>query len=294
MRAKYYLAAITAFIIWGMFSLVLIPLKGYPAADILFYRIFSCVPLMLLGNLLFRRKTIRETWQYTKGLPQKTQRNLGLLLLLSSVLQVANWFFFIYVMNHVSVKTAAFSYLLCPLLTTVFAFFILRERLTPVQWCSVGISAISCILLSLHSSTDVFYSLLVAGSYALYLVIQKKFIQFDKFILLSAQLCITALMLLPFYPIYSGPLPQESFFYTYITIIAVGFTIVPMLLNLFALKGIPSATLGILMYINPIIGFLLAALYYGETIAPLQIVAYSLIAVAIIIFNVKRPKVIKS
>lgn len=285
MRSKYYLAAITAFTIWGMFSLVLTPLHGYPAADILFYRIFSCVLLMLIGNVLFRRKAMKETFAYAKRLAPKMRRNLGLLLILSSLLQVANWFFFIYVMNNISVKTAAFSYLLCPLLTTVFAFFLLKERLTKLQWCSVGISAISCILLSLHSTTDVFYSLLVAGSYALYLVIQKKFIQVDKFILLSFQLFITALILAPFYPVFSGPVPQELHFYKFITIIAVGFTILPMLLNLFALKGISSATLGILMYINPIIGFLLAALYYNEHIAPLQILAYSLIAVAIVIFN---------
>lgn len=287
MRTKYYLAAITAFTIWGMFSLVLRPLNGYPAADILFYRIFSCVPLMLLGNILFRRRALKETWQYIKQIPPKTRRTLGLLLIASSLLQIANWFFFIYVMNHVSIKTAAFSYLLCPLLTTVFAYLILKERLTTLQWTSVGISAVSCILLSLHNVTDVFFSLLVAGSYALYLIIQKKFIQVDKFVLLSSQLFITALMLLPFYPAYSGPVPQETHFYTYIGIIAVGFTIIPMLLNLFALKGIPSSTLGILMYLNPIIGFLLAALYYGETIHPLQIVAYSLIAVAIVIFNLK-------
>jgi chloramphenicol-sensitive protein RarD len=284
-RYKYYLAAITAFTIWGMFSFVLRPLQHYPAPDILFYRIFTCVPIMVIANVLFRRATIGQTRDFVKQLPKKTKRTLGLLMIVSSVMQAANWFFFIYVMNHVSVKAAAFSYLLCPILTTVFAFIILKEKLTRLQWASVGISVLSCVLLSFHNITDVYFSLIVAGSYALYLVLQKKFMQVDKFILLTAQLSITALILLPFYPIYSGPLPTKPLFYNYIIIIAIGFTIVPMLLNLFALKGMPSSTLGILMYINPIIGFLLAAFYYGEVIAPIQIVAYSLIALAIVIFN---------
>ncbi|MFP9099385.1 EamA family transporter [Flavobacterium sp. RHBU_24] len=290
MRAKYYLAAIAAFTIWGMFSFVLRPLHHYPAPDILFYRIFTCVFLMAAGNLLFRHKALRKTGGYFLSLPKKERYNLLLLLVASSILLAANWFFFIYVMNFISVKAASFSYLVCPLLTTVFAFFILHERLTRLQWFSILLSAVSCIMLGYNHSSELFYSLLVAGSYALYLVIQKKFTEVDKFTLLSLQLLITAVFLLPFYPAFSGPLPQETVFYTYIAIIAIGFTIIPMLLNLFAIKGISSGTQGILMYINPIIGFLLAAFYYGEEIAPIQIIAYSLIAVAIVIFNVGKKK----
>jgi chloramphenicol-sensitive protein RarD len=286
MRAKYYLAAITAFTIWGMFSVVLKPLQAYPSPDILFYRIFLSVTLMLVINLLVRRKQLLKTKDYLMALPKSKRRNLLVLSVLSSVLLSANWFFFIYVMNHISVKTAAFSYLICPILTTVCAFIILRERLSALQWLSVLISTGACVLLSFNNVSDLGFSLLVAGSYALYLVIQKKFQEVDKFVLLSTQMVITALILLPFYFSVSGPLPTEPKFYSYIAIIAVGFTIIPMLLNLFALKGIASSTLGILMYLNPIIGFILAAFYYKEEITATQIVAYSLIGVAIAIFNI--------
>jgi chloramphenicol-sensitive protein RarD len=286
MRAKYYLAAITAFTIWGLFSFVLRPLHDYPSPDILFYRIFLCVILMAVTNLAVRRAQLKATRDYLMQLPLQTRKNLAWLTVLSSILLAANWFFFIYVMNNISVKAASFSYLICPLLTTVCAFIILKEKLTPLQWFSILISTAACVLLSLNSVADLGYSLLVAGSYALYLVLQKKFTGVDKFVLLSVQLLITSVILLPFYPVYSGPLPAEGIFYTYITIIAIGFTIIPMLLNLFALKGIASSTLGILMYINPIIGFMLAAFYYKEEITGMQITAYSLIGVSIVIFNV--------
>ncbi|MES2485859.1 MAG: EamA family transporter [Bacteroidota bacterium] len=286
MRAKYYLAAITAFTIWGLFSFVLKPLDTYPSPDILFYRIFLCVILMLVTNLTIRRRQLKETRDLLMQKPLKTRRNLALLTVLSSILLAANWFFFIYVMNQISVKAASFSYLICPLITTVFAFIILKEKLSPLQWLSILISTAACVLLSFNNVADLGYSLLVAGSYALYLVLQKKFDGIDKFVLLSTQLVITSVFLLPFYPVYSGPIPTEPIFWTYIAIIAVCFTILPMLLNLFALKGITSSTLGILMYINPIIGFMLAAFYYKEEISATQIVAYSLIAVAIAIFNI--------
>jgi len=286
MRYKYYLAAATAFTIWGLFSFVLKPLHDYPSPDILFYRIFFCVVLMVVTNLLFRRKNIVETRNSFSQLPSKTKTNLIALTFISSILLAANWFFFIYVMNHISVKAASLAYLICPILTTVFAFIILKEKLIKLQWLSVVLSIVSCVLLSLNNFNDVFYSIVVAATYAMYLVIQKKFEGIDKFLLLSVQLLITSVILLPFYPVCSGPLPTQASFYIYILIIAIGFTIVPMLLNLYALKGINSSTLGILLYINPIIGFLLAAFYYHEVITHLQIIAYSIIVVSIAIFNV--------
>jgi len=286
MRAKYYLAAATAFTIWGLFSFALKPLHDYPSPDILFYRIFFCVILMVVTNLLFRRRNIIETKKYFIQLPAKTRVNLSIITVISSLLLSANWFFFIYVMNHISVKAASFAYLVCPIITTVLAFFILKEKLSAVQWVSVLLSIFSCVLLSYNNFKDVFYSIVVAATYAMYLVLQKKFDGVDRFLLLTVQLIITSVILLPFYPIYSGPLPLAPSFYSYILVIAIGFTIIPMLLNLFALKGISSSTLGILLYINPIIGFLLAAFYYGEEITSIQIAAYSLIAVSIIIFNI--------
>lgn len=286
MRSKYYAAAITAFIIWGMFSFVLRPLHDYPSQDILFYRIFTCVAIMAPLNLIFRRKPLLEALHYFKSLEKKERTSIASLTVVSALMLVANWFIFIYVMNHISVKAAAFAYMLCPILTTVLAFIILREKLTATQWFAVLISVAGCVLLSLGNYADVFYSLLVAGSYAIYLVLQKKFAGFDRFVLLSVQLTLTGIMLLPFFFMYSETVPQEPSFYIYIGLIAVGFTIFPMFLNLFALKGIKSSTLGILMYINPLIGFGLSAFYYNEPITFIQLMAYLLIVVSIVVFNI--------
>ncbi|RZK11400.1 MAG: EamA family transporter [Flavobacterium sp.] len=284
---KYYLAAVLAFVIWGFFSLALKPLHDYPSLNILFYRVFLCVVLMLIISLGFRRKTISETAVYFKSLARKQKRNLLLLTLGGAMLLTANWFLFIYVMNHISVKAASFAYLVCPILTTVFAFLILEEKLSKIQWTAVGLSLFSCILLGYGHFEDVFYSLIVAATYALYLVIQKRNTAIDKFFLLTIQLVFTAIVLLPFYPFYKGEIPTDISFYLYILIIAVVFTIVPLFLNLYALKRINSSTVGILLYINPIITFLLALFYYKESITVFQIVAYSLILLSIIIFNAK-------
>jgi len=291
--SKHYIAAITAFIIWGFFSLVLKPLQEYPSLDILFYRVFLCVILMLGINLLFRKNILKETKQNFIEMLPKQKRNAILLTLGGALLLTANWFFFIYVMNHISVKSAAFAYLVCPILTMVFAYFIIQEKLNKWQWTAVGISVFSCILLGFNHFVDVLYSIIIAATYALYLVSQRKNTAIDKFLLLTLQLTTSAIILLPFFPFYRGEIPTEISFYVYIAIISVFFTIIPLFLNLFALKKMSSATVGILLYINPLINFFLAIFYYKEEITKLQIVAYSLIFLSIIIFNMRtifKPK----
>ncbi|MFV8466153.1 EamA family transporter [Flavobacterium sp. LB1P62] len=284
---KYYLAAFSAFFVWGFFSLALKPLHNYPSLDILFYRVFFSVVTMLLINLSFRRKVLIKNWNQFKSMTGKQKRSVIVLTLGGGVFLSSNWFVFIYVMNHVSVKAASLAYLICPILTTILAFFILKEKLSKWQWFAVMISAFSCVLLSFNHFEDIFYSLITAATYAMYLVSQRKNSELDKFLVLTIQLVFTALILLPFYPNYSGTLPTESLFYSCLLVIVVFFTIIPLFLNLYALKGINSSAVGIMIYINPIIGFLLAIFYYHEQVTTLQLFSYFLILVSIVVFNEK-------
>jgi chloramphenicol-sensitive protein RarD len=75
-----------------------------------------------------------------------------------------------------------------------------------------------------------------------------------------------------------------------ILMIAVVFTVFPLFLNLYALNKINSATIGILMYLNPIFNFSVAFLVFHETVNVLQIVGYSIIVVALVLFNAPNVK----
>lgn len=284
-NTKYYLAALTAFATWGVFSLVLRPIHHYPSLDILFYRVFLCAALMSVILLLFKRKKVVEHIALFKALPGKERRKTLLLNIGGGVLLTANWFFFIYVMNHVSVKATSLAYLVCPILTTLLAYFILREKLNKSQWLAVALSITGCLLLSYSRIEDMAFSLIVGLSYALYLVSQRANKGFDKFIVLSFQIIVSALLLLPFYPAYSAALPSAPSFYAYIGIIAIAFTILPLLLNLYALGGINSSTAGMLLNINPIIAFFLSWFVFEEQMDTIQLVAYGIIFMAVILFN---------
>lgn len=284
---KYYLAAFSAFFIWGFFSLALKSLHNYPSLDILFYRVFFSVVVTVLINIVFRQNVLQQNWNHFKSMTPKQQKSSIFLTLIGGILLSSNWFVFIYVVNHISVKAASLTYLICPILTTVFAFFILKEKLSKWQWIAVMISVFSCILVSLNHFDDIFYSFIAATAYAFYLISQRKNSGLDKFLILTIQLFFAAIILLPFYPIYSGPIPTEPFFYGCLVVIIVFFTIIPLHLNLYALKGINSSAVGIMIYITPIINFLLALFYYNEQVTRLQLFSYFLILVSIVVFNGK-------
>ena len=290
---KFFLAALSAFIIWGFFSLALKPLTDYPSLDILFFRVFIATAFLLVINLFFRKSVVIEARKTFKELSKKKQKSAVIMTVVGGLLLVLNWFLFIYAVNHVSLQSASFAYLICPILTIVLAFFLFKERIDVWQWIAVGLCVISCLILSYGNFKDLIYSVIIALSFGFYLVSQRKNSDFDKFLILTIQMVISSVILLPFYPSYGGAVPTEFLFYFLLLIIVIVFTIIPLFLNLYALKGLNSSTVGILMYTNPLIHFFLAIFFFKESVSVAQIVSYSLILISIVVFNVANFKNIR-
>lgn len=241
--------------------------------------------MLLIINVVFRHEILKENLAIFNQLTKKEKTRFFSLTILGGFLLVLNWYLFMYAVNHVSLNSASFAYLICPIITTILAFFILKEKLNFWQWLSVGLCIISCAILSYGDLIGLVYSLIIATTFALYLISQRKNNLFDKFIVLSIQMTIASLVLAPFFPKFGGIIPNDSLFYILMIVIVVLFTIIPLFLNLYALKGMNSSTVGILMYTNPLINFFIAVFYFKEEITTAHIISYILILVSIVIFN---------
>lgn len=285
MNAKYYLAVMSAFIIWGLFSLPLKAIENYASLDILLSRVLMASVLILAISFLFRRKISLENLRIFKNLNPQNRRRLIFLNLVSSILLAINWYLFIYVMNRISVNATSLAYMLCPIITTVLAYIFLKDRLSKVQWIAVLLSLMSCILLSIGHFMDVFYSFIIALSYAIYLILQKKNHQLDRFFTLTFQIVFGTIILLPLFS-QQQELPEKgAYFYGIVFLIASVFTILPMFLNVFSLNKLNSSTAGIFIYMNPVFSFLLALLYFKEEMDSVKIIAYSVVFFSVILFN---------
>lgn len=284
-RLKFFSAAFSAQVLWGFMSIPLRLIQGWPVEDILYYRILVSVVCIWVFILVFRKKHLNADIFYYRQLDSPKKRNFWLLLLLASMLILGNWFTFIYVVNHFSVQSAAFAYLVCPLLTTLAAFLILKEELSMIKKISIGIAFLSVFMLVRGSWVEVCWSIGIASLYALYLVVQRVTRHVDKLNVLAAQLTICTIAILPALLWQHHALPLDGTFWLVIVVIAIVFTIIPLYMSLYALNGIPSSTVGILIYINPIIAFAVAVFYFRETISPQQIMAYSILLIAVLLFN---------
>lgn len=285
MNLKFYISALIGFIIWGLFSLVLKPLHGYAALEILLFRVLFSTLSIWLVNVLFRRKQIKASVRQIKDFSSSEKRKIFANYVVSALMLSLNWFVFIFVMNTISVNATSLAYLICPILTTALAAVFLGERLKVGQWMAVGISAFSCILLSMGHFIDLFYSLMIALTYAIYLILQKSNTQVDKLFSLAIHITLSTIILLPLFGVVGLGGNKSAIFYELALLIAVVFTIIPLFLNAYALKGLNSSLVGILLYINPLLSFTLAVTYFGEPITGLQMVAYGMIVFAVAWFN---------
>ena len=284
-RTKYFLAALSSVIIWGFFSIPLRLISNYAPDDILQYRIFTSLIITWLVILFFRKSNLRQNLIYLKSESKRERERLIWLSVIAGILITSNWFTYIYAVNEVSLKSAAFAYMVCPLITAMGGFFILKEKLTTLKLVAIAIAFISIVILAQGSFREVLWSVIVASLYAFYLIIQRVMGRIDKFIMLGIHLLIATLITLPLFLFNFTNFPLDLHFWIIIVIISVLFTIVPLFLSLYALIGMPSSTLGIIIYLNPIVAFAVAFFYFHEEIDSRQLYAYSMLFAAVLVFN---------
>lgn len=284
---KYYIIAFLAFFLWGFFSLALKPIAHEPSFDVLFFRIVLSVFLTVVLALSIKRKTIVESISLYRSFSLSDKKKAIGFNVLGGALLGLNWFLFIYVVNQISVQTASYAYLICPIITSVLSFFILKEQLQKIQWLAIGLCLIGSGLYYFSNPNNLFFAIVVASTYSFFLISQKKNTYFDKFTTLVIQLIVILLLALPYYMYHGFYFPTDYMFYVYIFIIATFFTVIPLYMNLYALQGVSASSVGILIYINPIITFVLSIFYFKEPIKVLQIISYLLILFSILLFNKK-------
>ncbi len=284
-KGKYLTAAFFSAAIWGFFAIPLRNLKGFVAEEILYNRIFMSFGVIWLTIFVFKRSRLLADLASLKSATKKDWRIIACQILGAALLLTFNWYTYIYVINSRSLKVGAFAYMVCPLITALGGFLILKENLSKLKLISLVIALISIIMLASGSVVDVLWAVIVAALYAFYLIIQRKTSGFDKLNVLAIQITLIALIALPTYILKGFTFSKEPFFWANIFLISTLFTIIPLFLSLYALIGIPSSTMGIIIYVNPIIAFLVAVIYFNERISADQFIAYGLLMFAVVLFN---------
>ena len=285
---KHLWAAVSAYTIWGTFPLFLKQLTGFPAYTILFYRILFASLFGIMIVAFFMRDKLRAEWRQWKKMEKKTQWSVARVMLGGGLLLSVNWLLYIYVVNNINIQSASFAYMLCPIITALLGALILKEKLLKHHWLAIVLGLLSFVLLSIIEPSNTLFSLTIACSYAFYLIIQKYAAGVNRVILLTGQMSLSILVIAITFRLAHIETPPHPFVLSMTAIMALVFTLLPLLLNLFSLQGLSSGSVGFLMYINPLMNFIVAFVFFREKSTPVHLAAYAIVLIAILFYNKER------
>jgi chloramphenicol-sensitive protein RarD len=279
-RLQGVLAGTGAYVTWGILPVYWKGLVAVPAMQILAHRIFWSFGFLVLCLI------VGKQWPEFKKIlidPHKFGR-----LLFCAVMISINWGTFIWAVNAGLLVQTSLGYYINPLLAVLLGIVILHERATPLQYVSFALAGAAVLYLTFGYGEMPWVALILAVSFALY-GLAKKTLQVGSL----AGLAIETAILLPFaagYIIYCelGEAPSLLAISPLVTLLLVlcgVVTATPLLLFAAGANRISLSTMGFLQYLSPTLTLLLGVFVYGESFTHRQLLAFSLIWVALFLYS---------
>ena len=268
------LQVLGCYILWGLLPVFWKLLSGVNSAYVLAQRIvFSCV--FCLAVLLVKRRGAAVQ----AILRDKKQRRL---YLCCGLLITVNWGVYILTVATGRILEASLAYYMNPLFSIVIGALIFKERLSPVQWVSVGLAFVGVMY-----SVVLYVAVIIGLSFALYGAL-KKGIKAES----EVSICMETLAVLPLalgfilYAQLSGLTTYASLTGGEMALLALTgiVTSVPLMLFAGGIKKTSITVSGILMYVNPTLQLLLGVFAYGEEFTKANAVTFAFVWLAVILF----------
>lgn len=272
--------ALGAYFIWGLLPLYLKLLEGVSPLEFVGWRIVFTLPVCL-AIVAFRR-------QGAELLAALRDPRVLAALGASSLLIGVNWVIYIVAVQSNHVLAASLGYYINPLLNVLLGTVFLREKLSRLQWLAVGIAAIGVASLAWGARDMLFISLSLATSFALYGLVRKLAPVGSLPGLTTETLLLTApaVGVLLFYGSGGGELHFGHEWRNSWVLAGSGVaTAVPLLLFATAARRMDYSALGFVQFLAPTIQFVVSLTVFGETLRPVQIIAFVLIWSAIAVFT---------
>lgn len=194
-------------------------------------------------------------------------------------------------LSYTTPISASVIMVMAPILVLIFSSILLKEKLVPIKIAGILVGLIGAVILIVYGNTAKgngnsmmlgnFLVFVNAASYAMYLVIVKKLIEkYNPIVFIKWLYLFGLIFVLPF----GFSELQEVQWYNMPTSIylKVGFvvlftTCVTYLFNLFALSKLKPTTVGVFIYLQPVIATIYALLAGSDRLTLIKIIATLLI-----------------
>jgi chloramphenicol-sensitive protein RarD len=272
-----FILGLLAYAFWGVLPIYFKLLAAVAPFDIVAHRVLWSLPLLGLLILLSRG------WPRV-GEAISDRRTIGMLVL-TALLIACNWLLYVYAVTSGHILASSFGYYLNPLANVLLGRFVLKERLNRLQWIAVAIAALGISVLAAGALSQLWISLTLCGTFALYGLL-KKVVPADAI----TGLAIETALLFPLaiawvtwrYSI-GVPVMGSSGAETGMLLLAGVVSTTPLLLFTAAARRLPYSTLGMLQFIAPTLQFLIGVAY-GEPLRTAHLIAFPAIWIALMLY----------
>lgn len=279
-QQKGIVLGLFAYAMWSLFPFYFKNLAHYNALEVIGHRlVWTCVILLVFLIL-------KKHW-HAITLIKQNPKIIGWTFV-SGLLIATNWLTYVWAVANDKIIDASLGYFISPLMGVALSFFILKERLRPLQVIAIVLASMAVGVQVVMLGFLPIVSLSLASSFAFYGLMQKR-TPLDS---VSALFLETA-MLVPFcvawFVMNDVPSSHLSFWVSdeiWLLMIAGPITLIPLLLYNQATKLVNFNTLSFMQYITPTSVFVIAVFYYHEPIDVKRLFIFGLIWLALVVFSV--------
>lgn len=276
---KSSLSVLGCYVLWGLLPIFWKLLANVDSVYVLAQRVlFSCIFCLAIILLKKNGSSVKNI------LKSKTERRR---YFVCGILISINWGVYILTIAMGKILEASLAYYMNPLFSVVIGALIFKEKLSAVQWISVGLALVG-VMISVIAYGNVPYLAIIIGlSFALYGAM-KKTIKAES----EVSICMETMSVLPLalafivYSQLSGYTTFSSLSNAEMLLLAASGAVTSIPLMLFA-KGIRKTSIttsGILMYINPTLQLLVGVLIYNEVFTKMNAITFAFVWAAVILF----------
>lgn len=271
--------ALGAYFIWGIAPAYFKLVKEVPAPEIMTHRVIWSALFMLL--LI----TLTRSWTQVRSVLAQPKKMM--LLALTAVTIGGNWLLFIWAVNNQHMLEASLGYFINPLINVLFGMLFLRERFRRLQWLAVLLATTGVLVQLWQFGSLPIIGLGLALSFSLYGLVRKK-IQVDA----QSGMLIETMWLFPLAALYLFGFADSATSHLSanamslnLKLVAAGIlTTIPLMLFAAACARLRLSTVGFFQYLGPTLMFLLAVIFYGESLTPDKMVTFGFIWLALAVF----------
>jgi chloramphenicol-sensitive protein RarD len=276
-------AGVVAYGLWGLLPAFFVLLAPTGPIEIVAWRILFSLVFCLLILAAMRR--IPRAFGLLKS-PATAIWSAA-----AAVLILVNWSVYVYASLNQFIVEAALGYFINPLVTVGLGVFLLKEKLRPTQWTSLGLAFVAVIILAVGYGQVPIISLVLAFSFGFYGYVKNRLgpgvKSLDSLTLETVWLSPLALGVIVWLSMKGSlTLGTVSTSHTLLLLALGAVTSIPLLFFGAAIRRLPLSIIGLMQYIAPILQFLFGVVIMSEPMPPERWMGFSLVWVALIVLSV--------